>query len=80
MKIKSRPNVSDAARVLLPARLYAGSAKTHAGKSASAATAYLEPISLRTGHPNSIGLQGLKPLFFRPLNVAAEAATHKDCL
>jgi hypothetical protein len=30
------------------------------------------------GHPNSMGLQGLKPLFFSPLNVAAEAAPHKD--
>ena len=29
-------------------------------------------------HLNSIGLQGLKPLFYRPLNVAAEAATHKE--
>ncbi len=27
---------------------------------------------------NSIGHQGLKPLFFEFLNVAAEAATHKD--
>jgi hypothetical protein len=28
----------------------------------------------------SIGLQGLKPLFLWLLNVAAEAATHKDYL
>jgi hypothetical protein len=27
-----------------------------------------------------IGLQGLKPLIFTSLNVAAEAATHKDYL
>src|ERR1022692_2474854 len=27
--------------------------------------------------PNSIGLQGLKPLFFRSLNVAAEQAAEK---
>jgi hypothetical protein len=26
------------------------------------------------------GLQGLKPRFLRPLNVAAEVATYKDCL
>jgi hypothetical protein len=32
------------------------------------------------GHPNSVGLQGLKPSFFSPLNVAAEAATHKDTM
>jgi hypothetical protein len=29
---------------------------------------------------NLIGLQGLEPLFFGFLNVAAEAATHKDHL
>ena len=32
------------------------------------------------GRPDSIGHQGLKPLFFWRLNVAAEAATHKDYL
>jgi len=31
-------------------------------------------------HANFEGGQGLKPLFFRRLNVAAEAATHKDHL
>jgi hypothetical protein len=39
-------------------------------------------------HPGSIGLQGLKPLFFRSVNVAAKvedpdlvgAAAHKDPL
>jgi hypothetical protein len=30
------------------------------------------------GYLNSIGLQGLKPMFSRSLDVAAEAATHKD--
>jgi hypothetical protein len=29
-------------------------------------------------HPHSASRQGLKPLFFRPLDVTAEAATHKD--
>jgi hypothetical protein len=28
-------------------------------------------------HPNSIGLQGLKPFFLRSLNVAAEKAAKK---
>jgi hypothetical protein len=32
------------------------------------------------GHSNSIYRQGPKPLFFWALNVAAEAATHKDYL
>jgi hypothetical protein len=31
-------------------------------------------------HPNLLACQGLKPMFFMPLNVAAEAATHKDDL
>jgi hypothetical protein len=40
-----------------------------------------EPSHLiHASHPNSIGLQRLKPLLFRPPNVAAEAATHKDRL
>jgi hypothetical protein len=30
------------------------------------------------GHSNSTGPQGLKPIFLKRLNVAAEAATHKD--
>jgi hypothetical protein len=31
-------------------------------------------------HANSMELRGLKPFFFKTLNVAAEAATHKDYL
>jgi hypothetical protein len=80
MKFKSRPNVSIAARVLVPVRFYACLGKTRRGESVSAAAAYLESISIMNGHANSIGLQGLKPLFSGPLNVAAEAATHKDYL
>jgi hypothetical protein len=37
----------------------------------------LEAMSWVTSHLNSIEVQGLKPRFLRPLNVAAEAATHK---
>jgi hypothetical protein len=40
----------------------------------------LEAISQMASHPNSVARQGLKPLFFRYVNVAAEAATHNDDL
>src|SRR5271168_103781 len=38
----------------------------------------LEANSRAGSHPNSPRFQGLKPFFFGSLNVAAEAATHKD--
>jgi len=40
----------------------------------------VEAILQMTSRLSSIGFQGLKPLFFRSLNVAAEAVTHKDYL
>jgi hypothetical protein len=38
----------------------------------------LKSISRMAVHPSSTEPQGLKPLFFGSLDVAAEAATHKD--
>jgi hypothetical protein len=39
-----------------------------------------EAISSMASNRTSVGLQGQMPVFFRSLNVAAEAAAHRDKL